>query len=58
MKYRRQSKNVTFESKVLFKEVYNNVVDDSEDVLFFDEMHASNNILPLHLFASCYWKPN
>jgi hypothetical protein len=43
---------------VLFKEVYNNVVDDSEDVLFFDEMHASNNILPLYGYSKacipCY----
>jgi hypothetical protein len=48
MKYRRQSKNLTKESKAIYKGVYNDIINDSEDALFFDEMHASNNILPLY----------
>jgi hypothetical protein len=52
------AENLTPESKAKYKKVFNELIEDEEDALFFDEMHASNNILPLYGYSKvgipCY----
>jgi transposase len=58
VKRRRQSVNCTPESKAVFKDKWNAIMSDGNDVLFQDESHFSQNILPLYGYSQaghpCY----
>ena len=51
MKRRRGSKNCTPVSKANYKVKLNSVLNDGEDVLFQDESHFSNAVLPLYGYS-------
>ena len=57
-KKKKRSKNATPESLAAFKYKWIRVLEDEQDVIFQDESHFSNNILPLYGYSKrntpCY----
>lgn len=51
VKRKRKSKNATPERLAEFKEQWNTIINDGEDVIFQDESHFSNNVLPLYGYS-------
>ena len=58
IKKKRTSKNATPENLRLFKERWNGIMEDGNDIIFQDESHFSNNVLPLYGYSEknkpCY----
>jgi transposase len=58
MKKKRLSKNATPQTIQSFKDKFNEILNDGEDIIFQDESHYSNDILPLYGYSEknvpCY----
>ena len=51
IKKKKCSKNASVQSKSVFKDVWNKITNDGKDIIFQDESHFSNNLLPLYGYS-------